>query len=444
MRDEHLTAASLEILLTEDRTEDENRLLLHQLATCPDCYADVGYVLDLYRAGAIDLAFSSVDLGLAKSRAEAPQLWQELKKKPLEAWRRTVRRTRHFQSWGLCEILCAESLAVAPHDAAAAVARAELAVTVAGLLREWEPAEIGWLAQLRGIAWAHLGNARRVFGDLRRAHEGFVEADRFWAPAMADFGDVLGYAARFYGLKASLRREERQFEEAIALLDEALRYTTDPEWIGKLSLNKAKVLEEQGETEAAIELLMAASNHVQALESRTVLCLEHNLVWSLASCGRCLEARLRLPSVQERSQRLGNDLDMLRLRWTEGRIAAGLADFTNAAALLLEVRHGFEARGIGFDAALVTLELAVVYARQNRSTDVMALAGEMLPLLEANGVQREALVVVSLFVEAAADGRLTAELAEQVLAQVWQVIRRSTGARQWKGIAEEDRPTVEG
>lgn len=78
MIDAHLTAETLAAILDVDRTEEENQFLLHHLAICPECHAVGGYILDLYRAGAIDLAFSVVDLGLGKSRAEAPALWQEL------------------------------------------------------------------------------------------------------------------------------------------------------------------------------------------------------------------------------------------------------------------------------------------------------------------------------------------------------------------------------
>src|SRR5207245_8448805 len=74
----HLSPEALRKLLDRDRGEEETRLLLHQLAVCPACYAVGGFVLDLYRAGAIGFAFCAVDVELARSRAAAPALFERL------------------------------------------------------------------------------------------------------------------------------------------------------------------------------------------------------------------------------------------------------------------------------------------------------------------------------------------------------------------------------
>ena len=93
MRDGHVTKRELERYLEQGAEEEHKRLLLHLLAVCPGCYAVGGYVLDLYRAGAIDLGFSTIDLALAKSRAEAPALWKKLSRHPPERRRALIRDT---------------------------------------------------------------------------------------------------------------------------------------------------------------------------------------------------------------------------------------------------------------------------------------------------------------------------------------------------------------
>lgn len=105
MEHEHLDAAALERMLVVDRTEDQNKNLLHQLAVCPECYEVGGWLLDLYRSGALTLQFGPVDAALARSRAEAPRLWQELLPHPPEE-RLTLACSARFASWGLCELLC--------------------------------------------------------------------------------------------------------------------------------------------------------------------------------------------------------------------------------------------------------------------------------------------------------------------------------------------------
>jgi hypothetical protein len=94
---EHLDPAALERMLAVDRTEDQNRNLLHQLAVCPECYEVGGWLLDLYRSGALTLQFGPIDAALARSRAEAPRIWEELASHPAEerlALIRSIRASR--------------------------------------------------------------------------------------------------------------------------------------------------------------------------------------------------------------------------------------------------------------------------------------------------------------------------------------------------------------
>jgi len=111
---------------------------------------------------------------LARSRTEALELWGEIKPFRFEDQYYLVRTHRRFLTWGFCELLCEESLRLTSVDAAQAVERAEIAVLVSDLLKDDEPVTDRRLYQLRGYAWAHDGNARRVLGDLRSADESFA------------------------------------------------------------------------------------------------------------------------------------------------------------------------------------------------------------------------------------------------------------------------------
>jgi hypothetical protein len=198
----HLTEDDLERFLSDDE-EARNRLLLHHLAVCPDCYAVGGYLLDLYREGAIGLDLDILEIRLAFSRREAPLLLEELRFVPTAQQETRVLEEKRFRSWGLCELLCRESEGEASRDPKGAVALARLAVVVAGALEEWQPAEAAWLDQLRAYALAHLGHARRALGHLRGAETAFRNALALWAPAREDVGDILGYEAHFLALLTS-------------------------------------------------------------------------------------------------------------------------------------------------------------------------------------------------------------------------------------------------
>ncbi|HSN87771.1 MAG TPA: hypothetical protein VL025_13500, partial [Thermoanaerobaculia bacterium] len=116
MEHEHLDDAVLERLLALDRNDDQNRELFHLLAVCPSCREAGGWLLDLHRKGALPARFGPVDAALARSRAEAPGLWDELS--PLDSEERLVQvhADRRFVSWGLCELLVRESRHAAPED----------------------------------------------------------------------------------------------------------------------------------------------------------------------------------------------------------------------------------------------------------------------------------------------------------------------------------------
>lgn len=358
---------------------------------------------------------------LAGSRFEAPELWAELQPYRFEDQYHLIRMHRRFVTWGLCELLCKESVRLALIDAERAVESAELAVLVSDLLKEEEP---GWacrLYQLRGYAWAHDGNARRVLGDLRNADESFSIADAWWE-AGAGLGDVFGYEPMFLELKSSMRIAQRRFAEAFEILDRmyaihagGCREHQDGHLAGRTLIKKALALAEMAEPERAIGLLREAEGLVDAgRDQRLFLCLRHNLLWNLTSIEAYEDARAMLPEVEVLCRELGNPLDLVRLSWAEGRIAAGLGETETAVQLFETLRQEFAVRGIAYDAALVTLELTALYVRAGAVADVKRLSLEMAGVFQAQDVPREALAALLFFQKAAERERATAKLAREI------------------------------
>jgi hypothetical protein len=160
MRDAHLKEDELHGLL-RDEDEVRNRLILHHLAVCPECYAVAGYILDLYLDGAIDICLGSIDIALGRSRREAPALWEELSRHSFERQKALVQEISRFSSWGLAELLCGLAEEETPRDPVRARELATLAVEIASRIDEWEVAEPYWQHELLAHAMAHLGNAQR-------------------------------------------------------------------------------------------------------------------------------------------------------------------------------------------------------------------------------------------------------------------------------------------
>jgi predicted nucleic acid-binding protein len=218
MKDAHLRAEDIDPLLW-DEDEIRNRLILHHLAVCPECYEVAGYILDLYMAGEVTISLGSIDIALGRSRRDAPALWEQLARHSFDRQKALIKDTTRFRSWGLCELLCMKAEHETSHDPGKARELAELAVEISSLIDEDEVAEPHWQHELRGYALAHLANTQRVMSDLGAAEATFALADQWWGPADANMGNVLGYEARYLALKASLRRDQRQMQEALDLLE---------------------------------------------------------------------------------------------------------------------------------------------------------------------------------------------------------------------------------
>jgi transcriptional regulator with XRE-family HTH domain len=344
-------------------------------------------------------------------RRRAPALLARFQPYPAETRRAIVMESEELRSWALCELLCEESEKAAARSGAGALELAELALLVAELLLMEDES---FLSCLQGYAWAFVGNARRVQSDLPGADEAFARFRRLWRAGGGDAG--LLDEARPLDLEASLRRDQRRLPEALDLLRKALPLARSDGARGRILIKKAKTLEELGRYEEAVATLNTAAPLVDRdKDPRLDLCLRFNLLENLFQTGQLAEAAPMFDRVKELTVALGNDLDLIRLRWLEARVAAGLGRLEVAELAFREVAEELAARGIGYDAGLVLLELAELLARQDRNEDVKQLAAQAVPLFKLQGVGREMLASLTLLVEVAEKDTLTVGLAKRLL-----------------------------
>src|SRR5205807_1878643 len=136
--------------------------------------------------------------------------------------------------------------------------------------------------------------------------------------------------------------------------------------------------------------------------------------------GRRAEAEIALADQRPLATRLGNRLDLLRLDWGRGTVAAGLGRTGEAIGAFGRVRAAFMAQDNAYDAALVTLELAEVYAAKGRTAEVKALARESASVFQDQGVHRETRQGLELFRRAAEEERVSAELVRSVVTYLYR------------------------
>jgi transcriptional regulator with XRE-family HTH domain len=349
------------------------------------------------------------------ARREAGKLWARLKPFAHPARRELVADAPEFRTWALAQILCQESRRAAAHDSRQALELADLALLVAGRIE----GEDAWRSRLSGYAWAYKANSLRVAGHLDKAGEAFARAWQLWNAGASLEPDLLP-EWNMLSLEASLRREEHQFAEALELLARAAKGAGgEPADVGTILLKKEFVCEQIGDLAGALAALAEATPYVEASgDDRLLWVLHFETAKALSASKQYDEAEAPLAAARELAERLGNALDLVRVGWLAARIAAGQGRREEALAGLEQVRRELVARAIPYDAALASLELAVLYLEEGHTGEVKALAREMAPILQAQGIAREALASLTLFVEAAQKEIATVELVRRVITDI--------------------------
>jgi transcriptional regulator with XRE-family HTH domain len=288
-------------------------------------------------------------------RREALDLWSLLEPLSSEDQLFLVVEASEYHRWELCELLCELSLKAAADQAERALELASLALNIVENVK----GETRCVQRLQGAVLGHFANALRVAGDPPAAAEKFPHACRLWKSGTGGTSDFVS-EARLLSLEASLCIDQRRPKEALEMIRHALRSASQGEK-KKLLLQRADALSLSGSLEGAIVALREATSFIsRAAEPRLYFVLQFNLANNLLQAGRLEEAEELFPDLRELAAQLGNDLDSLRLRWLEGRLAASLGRREAAIAALQAVRQGFADRKIAYDTALASLELAAL------------------------------------------------------------------------------------
>ncbi len=392
-------------LTAEEKGEIEGAAL----TTARMTRATVTEAVRLSRAPAMDHP-SLGDASLSRQRAET--LGSRLKDLPQDLRLALVQSTEEFQSWALCEWLCAESAREASRHWKRSAGLARLAREVAQRVSGPE----SWRNRLRGYSAAHGANSLRVSGELNAAEAAFEEAKRLWHSG-SDPAPLLD-PGRLLDLEASLRRDQRRFAEALTLLDEAAAIGASP---ARILINKAFTLEVMGDYERAVETLLQAQPLVESQGDPGLLyMMRFNLAVNSCHLGLYVEAAGLVRQVREAAMERSEENELTRVLWLEGRIAAGLGRTSEARGLLEQARREFGRRDMVADAALTLLEEATLLLRDGQTAEVKVLGRELAGVLESKGVHREALAALRLFQEAAERETATIQLARRVLSYLYR------------------------
>ncbi len=409
MEDAHLSMETLAKWLSGSLEHDDvlRSVIPHFLERCPVCRERREAIARLQK----EVGHWNEEVVVLEG-GEAPELWGRLAQIPYAEQLQRVEEDEDLHTWGLCQFLLGKSREAVFSDPGQAVELANLALRIVRHLGEaYDP---NWVRDLRGRCFAYLGNARRVLGELRSADDAFVKAERCLEQSSSGNPEV---RAEILDLKSSLRRAQRRLDEALELADGALelyRELGDRHGVAKTLLQKAKILEQAEEYKQAVEILILSGEEIDpASEPRLFVYFRFNLAVCFLQSGQPHEAEGLLPELRLRLQESSQPLDLVRLRWIEGNIHLALDRRGPAEAAFREVQREFLERRMGYDAALVSLDLALLYAQENCIGDLKRLASDLMPIFESRDVHREAIVALLMFQRACEEETLTVALVRK-------------------------------
>jgi tetratricopeptide (TPR) repeat protein len=356
----------------------------------------------------------------ARDRRQADERCEHLRRLPSpQARRERIANAEDYQTWAMVERLAHESERAAADTPARAIEWADLALFTVPFVEGPDSRR----RRLEAYGTFTRANALRVGNDLDGSDEGFQKAWILWKAGEDDNPLPLD-EGRPLDLEASLRREQRQFQKALDLLDRALKISPE-ESAGRILLKKAFTLEQMGEVEAAIEALQQARPYVEKTgEPRDSWVLLFNSAVGLWHLGRLTDAEAFLSAAREVAIRLGNELDLTRTLWLTARLDSSLGRAVEADGALKQVFEDLIAHQLPYDAALAGMDLAVLHLEQGHSREVMALAQRMELVFVSLGIEREALSTLLVFCEAARREVATVELARRTAEVIEKVQRR--------------------
>jgi tetratricopeptide (TPR) repeat protein len=415
----------------------------HLAELCPRCRQELRAVQDQLtvspRVPAVQAVLTSTLGELKRQHRQAEKDFQELLALPQEERLHKIEQARRrFKGSHLVHLLLHE----AEQEFTRNPEEARNLAHVAHRVVRHSPAD-STAIEVEALVYGVLGNTYRAAGDLRQADGFFVNARKFVRHNAVREPGIL---ARIDELEGSLRKDQRRFTEAEEMLSRALiLYSMSgglPGEMGRVLVNLGGLYFVQGKNVAAIDMtrmalqLLSPDSH-----ARIYTMARYNLALQLTEIGQHEEAAGILESDATLFARMQEPWTQLRLLCIRGKIAAARGDQPAALRLFEEARAGFIAGGIGFDAAIVSMELALLHLRAGELAAVKALAEEIVEIFKAQDVHREVTAALLLFQKASQREALTVDLVEDLASYLKRAREnpelRFTRRRKWEAEVEE-------
>jgi tetratricopeptide (TPR) repeat protein len=249
------------------------------------------------------------------------------------------------------------------------------------------------LADLRARAWGQYGNALRIAGRPREAERALETAQRYREKGTGD----PNLQAWLFERIAPLALLQNRYEDAIRYCGEAgaiyLKLAESHDFARTL-VQRAIALLGANEAESAIHTLDQAIPLIDPEEDPyLLLAAHHNLARCYIDFDRPDEALALHHEARSLYREFKDPLILLRATWQEGILLREIGHLHNAEAALLRARQGYIEQGLGYEMALVSLDLMEVYSKLGKTADVQQVIAEAAPIFRSLRISREALAL---------------------------------------------------
>lgn len=284
---------------------------------------------------------------------------------------------------------------------------AVLAVCFAGSLIPARHPE-GEVARLQAESWAEMANARRLKGNFEGAEAALHRA----LLAVQDFETVQQIGEVTARLLIATRRFD-EAEEILAGLQQAYLRLGDTHSAGRVCLRRGTAALYQQNDRLALDHYLECLRLLDLQRDPALtLAAFHNTIDCTTRLGYFETARDWLVRCETLYEESGDEIDLLRRRWVEAQIQAGLGNLPCADAYLRAVRVEFEDKSLFYQASLVTLDLCAIWIRRGKFREVACGVDEAVSTFQALKIRREALAGLLLLQEASRAEQATVAMVQ--------------------------------
>lgn len=392
----HLTRNELErFRVNRSGPVEKRKVMSHLLAGCRPCQKSAREAffpqkLDYTRMFE-RLQGVLLDAGTAvrAERRRGEELWRLLE--PLDATQRLlwVKNDPRLHVWGLYNLLLNEARTVLRQDRGAAVGLYHLAWMIAQKLSP----EVYGDARVRdfqGIAATHLGNAKRLYGDLRGAEEDLARAEELLGLGTGDLLD----RAYLLGIRATLKSDLGYFEDAAAMFREAVSCAHQ---MGDRHLEATHLMGWSSsvgwvDPERALDLAERAEARLeQGADPHLELGASHLKVSWMSELGRTTEARRLLEACRPLYALYADPVTQGRLLRQEGHLARNEGNLEESECKFRDLVALYEQHDFDLDLALAGVELSQVLSLRGKVAESASILRGLYPFLESRKLHADIL-----------------------------------------------------